>query len=998
MANGDDATLIPYPDREKVWDRPARQRHVFQLKKHVVHWLEMEDVLFNHDSAVLLPEIKETVLAGTAKQNQLGGLAVLRAAYLHAKHHPDQKLLITGHTDTSGESDYNVSLSMQRAKSAGHVLLGEKDPWVDVAKAKHKVMDYQHILTWVARWKAWPCDPQGIDDNHGPHTDQAIRAFQDLYGKAPFGEQIGVDGVVGTRTWGAFFHLYVLRLAELLDTDEAGLGVWRGALHWLEDGKKMVGCGEYYPIDLPGRDEYRSQINRRVELLFFDPGEEPPGGLVCHGGGTCEPAQCRIYNTRLYDYRYIVPKDLVIVKLDDHFAPSYEPIDIRYKIEGLADATITLEIRSDLAPANPLYTRELTTAEKTDGIYTIQWDGKANGGGDELKDRFIHPLYAPYKVRLTDGGLYADSREFQVFYHSIELRQGPWTPDEAEPPEAEEKKWVAWHLNRLGWFGGPVGVDLDDYLKKAVIRYKANHKAMHRLNYSEYNDSIDATLKNALRASENPRTALTGDAFTDPAKEGLIYVEGLTYEDGEFNDGKAQKDRDRLNRPLIPVEALIKLKSKADQGVAAPQAVGPVRVNWRFTDPQEDISTQYTSTAAEPSLTRAYVEKCLKLNGGRTGGAPDNCHEDFGGIRKSGDDDKYTPFQEGEHYLPYKVEKDGGQKLLFSRACTDATKYPLRVGRAGVFFRPSRVAGDDYQLKAEIDFTGLPNKNALETTHGVTEETKRIHCDTGTFRIWREMKVATLVNWPARTGSNQWAEIETEFAKAYVKLDTAGMATKTISNVISEAAYKKLVAKNTSHKEKDVRLLANSFVGVDLPAQGNMAAGAYRTALRTFVHDDYWSKIIYPLRTMVSESIRKDLPSGYVVVNFMTHVPVNIRTAPPGNNTVTPANTSFITWSSSIGLPDSVLFIDQKDPDKVYYVVAHEMGHNCWLKHWEHAGGSRLQDHDQVDHNCLMSYSSSSCGHAHHVPGTYTPHFCGQCNLKLRGWDVDAGAIPADST
>ena len=93
-----------------------------------------------------------------------------------------------------------------------------------------------------------------------------------------------------------------------------------------------------------------------------------------------------------------------------------------------------------------------------------------------------------------------------------------------------------------------------------------------------------------------------------------------------------------------------------------------------------------------------------------------------------------------------------------------------------------------------------------------------------------------------------------------------------------------------------------------------------------------------------------------------------------------------------------MIFVDQKDPDKVYYVVAHEMGHNLWLKHWEHAGGSVAADHDSADQNCIMSYSSSSCPDAHHRPGTYTPHFCGKCNLKLRGWNIDAAGIPANST
>ena len=35
---------------------------------------------------------------------------------------------------------------------------------------------------------------------------------------------------------------------------------------------------------------------------------------------------------------------------------------------------------------------------------------------------------------------------------------------------------------------------------------------------------------------------------------------------------------------------------------------------------------------------------------------------------------------------------------------------------------------------------------------------------------------------------------------------------------------------------------------------------------------------------------------------------------------------------------------------------------------------------------------------AHYRTGSYKPHFCGKCNLKLRGWDISAGVLPEDST
>lgn len=991
--------LLTRRDSDKTFERETGQTHTFQLRRFLVRWIEIEDVLFHFDSAVMMPDVESDDAPGTPDQERIAGLAVLRAAYMQAGDHPDQKLLLAGHTDTSGDDKSNEKLSKQRAANVLYVLTGKKDEWVKSAQDHHQNEDIKHIVRWVARWKGWPCHTDSTGNAYDAKAQTAVKAFQTEFGKPGNGYKIAVDGAVGKETWGAFFHLYMARLAELSNTDVAGLDALRGKLKWLYDDLKSLGCGEYHPIDMPGKDDFKSQKNRRVELLFYDPGEEPlkkPAGDVCHSGGKGGAAKCLLYNPFLYDYEYIVPKRLDIVKVDDHFAPGKESLDIHYQIEGLGSAAVKLEITSPHYTNNPIFSRELTADEKSDGTHIIAWDGKANCASGDLKEASIHPLYSPYSVRIFDGATHADQATFKVLYHSIALRQGPWTPDEAEPPRSDEKAWVQYKLNELGYFGGPVGKDTESYLDRAVIRYKANHKAMHQLDYSKYDGKITAELKATLSKGENKRLFFDGAALSDPAKESRILVEGLTYESKpEFTDNKTGKEKDRLNRPLIPVEVDIFLKTKTDGKALSPGGVGPVRVNWRFTDPDEDLAIQHTSQPNEPSQTRAYIEKSLKLRDGRNGKG-DNCPKDFGGIREGDDTNWQTPALLGEFYTPYKVEKDDRQKVIFSKACVDAAKFAKRVGKAGFFFRPSHIAGDDYKIKAEIDFTGLPNQGDLESFHGVVDEASRIHAESGLLRIWRTARIAMRITWPPRTNSHQWAEIADEFKKAYVEVDVGAIVTKKISEVLTEGQYKKIVADNTEHKKKDVKLLDDALVGVKLPKQDSMSGADYKLALKTFTSDNYWNKIVYVLREQLSENIRKEHPTGFIVAEFLTHRPVTVLKAPPGNKTVVDAN--HVTWSFSIGLPDSMIFADQKDPDKVYYVVAHEMGHNFWLKHWEHAGGSKAKDHDTADHNCAMSYSSASCAHPHHRPGQYTPHLCGQCNLKLRGWDIDHADIPADST
>ncbi|MEM9457199.1 MAG: hypothetical protein AAGF11_23680 [Myxococcota bacterium] len=992
--------LVSWRDSDKEFTGATGRRHMFRLRKLIVRWIELEDVLFHFDSAVMMAD----GIDGTTGQSKISGLSVLRGVYMHAADNPDQALLIAGHTDTSGPDGYNENLSKLRAQNVLAVLTGDRDGFVDIARQKHQVEDYQQILAWVARTEGWDCDPSAgtgtFSNKHDAATDKAVEEFQRRYSEADFGQKISVDGDVGKQTWGAVFDLYMRRLAILCETDEAGLADKRSAIHWLYDDRKFVGSGEYHPVDEPGKDGHRSPTNRRLELLFYEPSEHPreKPGEICHKGGKAAAKTCPIYNPDLYDFEYLVPKMLDILGVDPHFAPSKETLSIRYRVEGMSAEDVTLEIHSAHYPDGPIFTKKLAGGEKSDGTHTFAWDGKANCTKGSLKDRYIHPLLSPYEVRLHDGGKHADKASFRVLYHSLKIRQGPWTPDGKAPPKSNKKDWVQYRLNELGYYGGPVGKDFDDYLKKAIIRYKANHKSLHELDYTNYNDSITGALETALAAGDNKRNFLTGNAFTDPSAESQIRVEALTYEDGEFSASKAAKEGPRLSRPLIPVQVEIRLRGKGGGAVVAPEATGPVRIDWRFTDSNEDISVLPTNIAGEPSKTRKYVEKCLKLESGRTGSNGDNAPKTFGGIRVSAATNYETPFLLGDKLLPYEVKKDAGNKVVYSTAHDDPAKHPAARGTAGVYFRPSNIGGDDYKLRAEIDFQGLANKAALEAAHGIVDEATRIHVETGVFRIWRFSTVAVHVRWPARTNSNQWPQVKQEFAKAYLDLDVANITTYTISNVISTKEYKEIVADNTDHKKGKVKLLNDSLVGVKLPKQGSLTASKYKTALRQFTNANYWNKIYKDLRKKLSENIRKKHPTGFIVVDFMTHKPVNIKTAPPGNNTVTAAHTGYITWTFSIGLPDSVIFCDQKDPDKVYYVAAHEMGHNFWLKHWENAGGSRANDHDQDDHNCLMSYSSSSSAHAHHRPGTFTPHFCGQCNLKLRGWDIDNAALPADST
>lgn len=225
------------------------------------------------------------------------------------KEHPEQKLLLTGHTDRSGDAGYNLELSKRRAENILHILRGNKEAWArhNEPTTHHKVEDYQQLLKWLHEEHGFDTDPGEIDNKLGPATKAAVKRFQIAYNQE-FNKSIAEDSVVGRETWGAFFDIYTRELRKILKVDEAGLSAMQQSLRFLNN-PESVGCGENFPKTALNR----SRTDRRVELFFFDPGEEPTVPLRCHPSvGKCIKDACEIRNDKLYKLEPIPVKPLPI--------------------------------------------------------------------------------------------------------------------------------------------------------------------------------------------------------------------------------------------------------------------------------------------------------------------------------------------------------------------------------------------------------------------------------------------------------------------------------------------------------------------------------------------------------------------------------------------------------------------------------------------------------------------------------------------------------------
>ncbi len=297
---------------KKIEDLLSGQINKFFVKtSSEVTVIEMEDINFHFDSAVLLPDYgTDEPQPGTEEQNRITGLGVLFACFKQAeKKEFLQKILVAGHTDKKGSQSYNLTLSQQRAENVFFMFMGERSKWIQSSDEKHQVEDIQQILKWISFNFQYDCDPGPKTNKINPETEEAILKFQKRYNQdfvdlkkhqSKFSREfirIKEDGKRGKQTWGAFFDMYTLELLIVMGINEDGLNEKRGKLNFVKKKPPhpapVIGCGENHPAS-EAKTEDENPIDRRVEILFFDEGEEPE--LKCHPQKlNCIKSKCDLY-------------------------------------------------------------------------------------------------------------------------------------------------------------------------------------------------------------------------------------------------------------------------------------------------------------------------------------------------------------------------------------------------------------------------------------------------------------------------------------------------------------------------------------------------------------------------------------------------------------------------------------------------------------------------------------------------------------------------------
>lgn len=187
------------------------------------------------------------------------------------------KLLVVGHTDTTGETAYNNQLSLERAESIQAYLTDDVEAWL------------KWYGTGISEKKRWGDNEDSLmissvlSENDGSGQDSLLD-FQIWHNKKIESEGSGKekleeDGIMGPATRSALIKRYMGHDNTTLPED---IGI------------EVHGCGESFPLDDSEKeldsspeDSKKDTTDRRVELFFFDKEvgiQPPPPGKISSKG------------------------------------------------------------------------------------------------------------------------------------------------------------------------------------------------------------------------------------------------------------------------------------------------------------------------------------------------------------------------------------------------------------------------------------------------------------------------------------------------------------------------------------------------------------------------------------------------------------------------------------------------------------------------------------------------------------------------------------------
>ena len=418
---------------------------------------------------------------------------------------------------------------------------------------------------------------------------------------------------------------------------------------------------------------------------------------------------------------------------------------------------------------------------------------------------------------------------------------------------------------------GTIGADT----KAAITAQAAGRRALYA-DDSRSDITADAAISTALNTKATQIVAWIDDRHNHTtvsagaATTGLLPNQGLEdYRGGSISTGdqKVSKDVTSVPRPWLPVEVGIPIMAKADDlhaaDPAAPEvtdamcaATGPIRVDWTFRDtaPEYKVDTSQYNHSRVRSLK--YLTKTITgIKGTHNGKDAFNVTTALGGLR-DGDYYKALFGADGDSLMPWKAEADGGVKTVCSVAHDDlgqdeAHLFEKRVGKAGIYLRPSIIGGDGFQFRAQVSFRDMPtspthpNWKVLRNRYEAKTTLPQAH--TAPIRMWRKDSYRAHIQW---SPTPHWGSYDSQCAAFYVP----GMV-----HLIQEGAGTSTKATTLYPIGAGVTNWRTVVSGSVIGTMGaNPKTDAYRPAAEMTLTDD----TIWPWSTAVHLGVQAVPPAG----------------------------------------------------------------------------------------------------------------------------------------
>lgn len=636
----------------------------------------------------------------------------------------------------------------------------------------------------------------------------------------------------------------------------------------------------------------------------------------------------------------------------EHFVPIEEKNPIGFSISGPLDQvkSLWLEVVSEREPERVIRAIEVDGRLVKKGSGIFDWDGELETS-DAVYDESINLNMSPYELKLR---LFADSGEY----------------------ESPEDHKVEVKLTKIA-------ISLEADLDKAGLKDEVK-EAVEGLA-----DEIDA-------GGGSGRLVLHSNVYkrkSDEMKDSSSFAKYRSHISSTYGHPQG---------PPVPLRAALELELAVPRGSKSASAPLPAtygtRVLWDIkVDPGKRASVlsgdRGLHSEAKSFVTTSDAATHEKADSNPPG---DTAHAVFGGMRTSRKDSTSYWF-----VSDWTLENNSKRKWAGRSLCEESGDFP--DSDTGVWFRPGRMGGDSYEIRAYVDkeLAFDERSDGKLPGDGAPEKSNKLE-----IAVWRKLDVAkswkigksTLSGDDRAIGGKSLDSnaLGTEYKKTAVIFDASGL----VHDTTQDAAYAKWYKSAIEATRKAGKYGHIVDAALDHNPQGHPASflswkeytkksgrysgftGFFRRIADWFRSDEdaTYKKECKDAASVIVKQYARKLPvkeDGLYLVKFAGWGIYYANGMDVGTNTV-----GWAPYIKKVSSRNRALFF-VFDNDSPADTLVHEVGHHVFLAHapgsdnpgQDNPAGYQADAHDAAD-VCVMSYRDRKNG------------LCGLCIMKVGGLDV----------